>query len=99
MHITSDLPSQYSNKQQWNFTFECRDASPCTTFCSVHAAGTNPSFETCNGRFTATGFMNEEVLRFSILGIDSVGYMAPVISHTWTVGKIHDNDCFLKYYA
>ena len=88
VQITSDLPLQYSNEQQWTFTFECRDASPCTTYCSVHVTGTNPNFEICNTRFTTTGFMNEDNLQFSIQGVDSVGNMAPVISHTWTIGKI-----------
>ena len=51
--------------------------------------GSSPSFETCAGRWTASGFANEDVLQFILQGVDAVGNMAPMISHQWIVGKLH----------
>ena len=87
LHVTSEFPPVYIHEQQWTFSFECRDISPCTTYCSVHKIGTAPNFVSCSHRWTATGFENEDMLEFSLQGIDAVGNMAPIISHQWTVGK------------
>ena len=87
LRITSELPQFYSHEQQWTFSFECRDTSPCTTYCSVHEIGTTPNFVTCNRQWTATGFENEDRLEFSLQGIDAVGNMAPILSHQWTIGE------------
>lgn len=81
------MPPLYSREQQWTFTFECRDATPCTTYCSVHISGTAPNFEICNRQWTASGFANEDILQFSLYGVDGVGNVAPLVSHQWTVGK------------
>ena len=95
LRITSNLPPLYSHEQQWTFSFECRDSSPCTTYCSVNAVGSTPIFETCNRRWTATGFRNEDNLEFILQGYDAVGNVAS-ISHLWTVGK--QFICKLKCY-
>lgn len=87
IRITSNLPPLFSNEQQWIFTFECRDASPCSTYCSVHLVGSVPNFETCSRSWTASGFVNGDHLEFVLQGIDSVGNIAPVMTHQWTVGK------------
>ena len=50
--------------------------------------GSTPNFETCARRWTASGFANEDSLEFTLQGVDSVGNMAPMISHQWIVGKI-----------
>ena len=63
------------------------DVSPCMTNCSVHEVGNAPNLETCDRIWTATNFMNEDVLEFMVVGVDRVGNTAPIISHTWTVGK------------
>ena len=60
----------------------------------MHEIGTTPNFVTCNRRWTATGFENEDMLEFSLQGIDAVGNMALIISHQWTVGET--NSFFLK---
>ena len=73
------------------------DVSPCMTNCSVHEIGSAPNFETCDGTWTATGFMNEDALEFTALGVDRVGNSAPIISHTWTVGKLLR--CIDEYHA
>lgn len=88
MRITSTLPPIFSNEQQWTFTFECQDTSPCTTHCSVHVIGSSTNLETCARRWIASGFANEDSLEFILQGVDAVGNMAPMISHQWTVGKI-----------
>lgn len=82
------MPPPFSNEQQWMFTFECSDTSPCTTYCSVHLVGSTPNFETCTRRWTASGFANEDNLEFILQGVDAVGNMAPMISHQWIVGKL-----------
>ena len=88
LRIISSLPPSFSNEQQWTFGFECRDTSPCTTYCSVHLVGSTPNFETCTKRWTASGFANEDFLEFILQSVDAVGNMAPMISHQWTVGKM-----------
>ena len=87
IQITSNLPPPFSDEQQWTFAFECIDASPCTTYCSVHSVGTTPNFEVCETQWTASGFENENTLEFTLHGVDNVGNVAPLISHQWTVGK------------
>lgn len=82
------MPPPFSNEQQWMFTFECSDTSPCTTYCSVHLVGSTLNFETCTRRWTASGFANEDNLEFILQGVDAVGNMAPMISHQWIVGKL-----------
>ena len=86
LRITSNLPPLYSHEQQWTFSFECRDDSLCTTYCSVYAVGNTPKYETCNEKWTATGFRNEDNLEFILQGYDAVGNVTS-ISHQWTVGK------------
>ena len=87
LRVTSALPSRYSNETQWRFTFECVDLTPCTTECSIHRAGTAPSFQRCQREWSASGFGNRETLEFSLRGYDDAGNVASPMVHQWTIGN------------